>query len=361
MNSYKFETIAIDKKARVNKVNINGKEFLTPIFMPVATRGSIKSLPLDYLQNSKILLANTYHLYLRPGLDVIKRSNGLHEFINWKNLILTDSGGFQGWSIPNKLDNSGINFKNIYDGSSFKMTPKLSMEIQNILNSDIAMILDNLVNIDASYENQKNAITTTFNWASEARNIHTNKNQSLFGIVQGGLSKELRGISAEQMISLDFDGYAIGGLAIGESSEDRIDIVKHTVDYLPKNKLRYVMGLGDIKGMIDLIELGIDMFDCVWPARLARHGKIINKSTFFNLKNAKYQNDINPLVQDCYCYTCKNYSKSYLRHLLINESTSSWFYLTLHNIVQTENIIKEIQESILNSNFDKYKENLINE
>ena len=358
MNNYKIETIARDKLARVNKVTINGKEFITPIFMPVATRGSIKSLPLNYLNNSPIILGNTYHLFLRPGLDVITKFNGLHAFMNWDNLILTDSGGFQGWSIPNKLHDDGIQFKNIYDGSSFKMTPKLSMEIQSTLNSDIAMILDNLINVDSSYEDQKRAIDVTFRWATEAREIHNNKTQSLFGIVQGGLNKDLREISAKQMLSLEFNGYAIGGLAIGETSEQRIEIVKHTVPFLPGDKLRYVMGLGDIKGMIELIELGIDMFDCVWPARLARHGKIITKGQFFNLKNSKYSADSKPLDQNCTCFTCKNYSRSYLRHLLINESTSSWFYLTLHNIVQTENILKEIQESILNSNFEKYKESL---
>ena len=358
MNNYEIETIAVDNSARVNKVNINGKEFTTPIFMPVATRGSIKSLPLNYLKNSPIVLGNTYHLFLRPGLGVISKFNGLHSFINWDKLILTDSGGFQGWSIPNKLEDDGIVFKNIYDGSSFKMTPKLSMEIQNTLNSDIAMILDNLINVDSSYEDQKKAIDVTFRWANEARELHSNNSQSLFGIIKGGLNKDLREISARQMISLDFDGYAIGGLAIGETEQQRIEIVKHTVPFLPENKLRYVMGLGDIKGMIELIELGIDMFDCVWPARLARHGKIINKGQFFNLKNAKYLSDTKPLDQNCLCFTCENYSRSYLRHLLINESTSSWLYLTLHNIVQTENILKEIQESILNSNFEKYKESL---
>lgn len=361
MNNIDLKTLAQDGRARVNEVTINNKTFTTPIFMPVATRGALKSLPLNYLDNTEIILGNTYHLFLRPGLDVISKFNGLHKFINWRKLILTDSGGFQGWSIPNKLRNDGIEFTNVYDGSKFLMTPELSMDIQDVLNSDIAMILDNLVDINDSFESQQNSINVTKKWATIARNYHSNNQQSLFGIVQGGLHKELRQLSAEAMTNLNFDGYAIGGLAIGETAEERKEIVNFTIDLLPKQNLRYVMGLGDINGMLDLIELGVDMFDCVWPARLARHGKIINKGKFFNLKNAKYKSDTNPLVKNCVCFTCNNFSKAYLRHLLINESTSSWFYLSLHNFVQTENILNDVRKSILNSEFEKYKESIVNE
>lgn len=361
MNNIDIKTLAQDGRARVNEVTINNKTFTTPIFMPVATRGALKSLPLNYLDNTEIILGNTYHLFLRPGLDVISKFNGLHKFINWRKLILTDSGGFQGWSIPNKLRNDGIEFTNVYDGSKFLMTPELSMDIQDVLNSDIAMILDNLVDINDSFESQQNSINVTKKWATIARNYHSNNQQSLFGIVQGGLHKELRQLSAEAMTNLNFDGYAIGGLAIGETAEERKEIVNFTIDLLPKQNLRYVMGLGDINGMLDLIELGVDMFDCVWPARLARHGKIINKGKFFNLKNAKYKSDTNPLVKNCVCFTCNNFSKAYLRHLLINESTSSWFYLSLHNFVQTENILNDVRKSILNSEFEKYKESIVNE
>ena len=360
MNNIEISTIAKDGKARLNNVKLNGKSFKTPLFMPVATKGALKSLPFKYLEQSDIILGNTYHLYLRPGLEVIKEFKGLHNFIGWDKLILTDSGGFQGWSIPNKFTDEGIEFKNIYDGSKFFMNPKLSMDIQQTLNSDIAMILDNLIDINKDYDDQLNAIETTMKWAQEAREYHTNDEQSLFGIVQGGKHKQLREKSTKDMLSLDFNGYAIGGLAIGETSEERKEIVKFTIDMLPDDKLRYVMGLGDINGMLELIELGVDMFDCVWPARLARHGKIINKGKFFNLKNNKYKLDVEPLVHNCKCFTCLNYSKAYLRHLLLNESTSSWFYLTLHNFVQTENILNEVRESILNSEFDKYKESIIN-
>ena len=242
MNKINLKTIATDGKARVNDVVINGKSLQTPTFMPVATRGAIKSLPLNYLEKTDVLLANTYHLYLRPGLDVIKEFEGLHNFIGWDNLILTDSGGFQGWSIPNKFNEDGIEFKNIYDGSKFFMDPILSMDIQNTLNSDIAMILDSLVDIDKDYNTQLQSINTTKKWAEIARNYHSNNNQSLFGIVQGGKYLELREKSSIDMVSLNFDGYAIGGLAIGEAPEERKSIVDFTVDFLPKDKLRYVMG-----------------------------------------------------------------------------------------------------------------------
>lgn len=360
MNNIKVNTIAKDGNARLNEVTVNGKVFKTPLFMPVATKGALKSLPFKYLEQTDIILGNTYHLYLRPGLDVIKEFNGLHNFIGWDKLILTDSGGFQGWSIPNKFKDDGIEFKNIYDGSRFFMDPKLSMDIQQTLNSDIAMILDSLIDIDSKYDAQLKSIEMTTQWGREAREYHSNEKQSLFGIIQGGRHKELREKSANDMMSLDFNGYAIGGLAIGETLEERKEIVKFTIDMLPNEKLRYVMGLGDVNGMLELIELGVDMFDCVWPARLARHGKIIHKGKFFNLKNNKFKLDTKPLVEDCLCFTCLNYSKAYLRHLLINESTSSWFYLTLHNFVQTENILNEVRESILNSEFDKYKESIIN-
>ncbi len=247
MNTIEFRNVVTDGEARVNEVSINNKSFNTPIFMPVATRGSIKSLPLSSLKNFPVLLGNTYHLYLRPGLETIQQFGGLHDFINWNNLILTDSGGFQGWSIPNKQSEEGIEFTNVYDGSKFLMTPKLSMDIQNVLNSDIAMILDHLIDTNKEKSDQLSAINTTNTWAREAREIHENDNQSLFGIVQGGIHKELREISANHMIELDFDGYAIGGLAIGESRSQRNEIVKFVNEILHTNKLRYVMCLGDIK------------------------------------------------------------------------------------------------------------------
>ena len=356
-----YKLISSDKNARAGILSINNIEVQTPTFMPVATRGAIKSTPHQYLDKTSILLANAYHLHLRPGAELINDLGGLHKFMNWNKLILTDSGGFQAWSLPTKLLNDGIQFKNVYDGSFFKMTPEESITTQNLLGSDIAMIFDYLIDYDRSDDDQKKAIEITSQWAEKAKTEHKNTKQDLYGIVQGGLNLDLREISAKSMIELDFDGYAIGGLAIGETSIERKKVVDHLNLILPKNKPRYVMGLGDTVGLIDLIESGVDMFDCVWPARLARHGKLITRNAYINIKNQKFKNDENPIDNYCKCFTCLNYSKAYLRHLFTNENTTSWLYLTVHNIIQTEQIIEEARESILNSSFESFKKEFINE
>ena len=357
----KFEIIKTDKKARAGLITLNENEVETPTFMPVATRGTIKSTPHEYLDKTSILLANAYHLHLRPGAEIINNHGGLHKFMNWDKLILTDSGGFQAWSLPTKLYEDGIEFKNVYDGSYFKLTPQDSIKTQNLLGSDIAMIFDCLIGVDKPDKEQKKAIEITKQWATIAKDTHDNPSQNLFGIVQGGLNLDLRAESAESMINLNFDGYAIGGLAIGESQLERKSVVELLSEILPINKPRYVMGLGDTVGLIDLIDSGVDMFDCVWPARLARHGKLIIKNKYINIKNSKYEKDTNPIDEDCNCYTCARFSKAYLRHLYINENTSSWLYLTVHNIIQTENIIQQARNSILNSSFDSFKKEYLNE
>ncbi|MFL2696102.1 MAG: tRNA guanosine(34) transglycosylase Tgt [Candidatus Actinomarina sp.] len=357
----KFEIIKTDKKARAGLITLNENEVETPTFMPVATRGTIKSTPHEYLDKTSILLANAYHLHLRPGAEIINNHGGLHKFMNWDKLILTDSGGFQAWSLPTKLYEDGIEFKNVYDGSYFKLTPQDSIKTQNLLGSDIAMIFDCLIGVDKPDKEQKKAIEITKQWATIAKDTHDNPSQNLFGIVQGGLNLDLRAESAESMINLNFDGYAIGGLAIGESQLERKSVVELLSEILPINKPRYVMGLGDTVGLIDLIDSGVDMFDCVWPARLARHGKLIIKNEYINIKNKKYEKDINPIDEDCNCYTCARFSKAYLRHLYVNENTSSWLYLTVHNIIQTENIIQQARNSILNSSFDSFKKEYLNE
>ena len=297
MSSLKFKIEATDSRARAGVLTVNNKKVLTPTFMPVATKGALKSTPHELLDKTSVLLANTYHLYLRPGANTVNELGGLHKFMNWNGVILTDSGGFQGWSLPTKKVENGIQFKNVYDGSTFLMTPELSIETQNILGSDIAMIFDYVVDIDAPENLQNEAISTTSEWAKIARETHNNNEQSLFGIIQGGLVKKLREKSALSMIELNFDGYALGGLALGESRKDRKDIVNFTSDFLPIDKPRYVMGLGDTLGLVDLIAEGIDMFDCVWPARLARHGKLITGNTYINIKNKKYSSDTAPIME----------------------------------------------------------------
>ncbi|MDA9680834.1 tRNA guanosine(34) transglycosylase Tgt [bacterium] len=361
MSNLKYKLIQKDGKARAGLLEINNREVLTPTFMPVATKGALKSTPHEMLDKTSVLLANTYHLFLRPGANTIKELGGLHKFMNWNKLILTDSGGFQGWSLPTKKTPEGIEFKNIYDGSTFLMTPEISIKTQNLLGSDIAMIFDYVVDIDAPEDIQTDAIKTTELWARIAKQTHNNKKQAMFGIIQGGLIKNLREKSALSMINLDFDGYALGGLALGESRKERKEIVNFTTEYLPTNKPRYVMGLGDTLGLIDLIEEGIDMFDCVWPARLARHGKLITGNSYINIKNQKFANDSDPIYESCPCFTCKNYSRGFLRHLLRNEQTTAWLYLTIHNLIQTEIMLDEARQSILESDFEKFKKRYINE
>ena len=361
MSNLKYKLIQKDGKARAGLLEINNREVLTPTFMPVATKGALKSTPHEMLDKTSVLLANTYHLFLRPGANTIKELGGLHKFMNWNKLILTDSGGFQGWSLPTKKTPEGIEFKNIYDGSTFLMTPEISIKTQNQLGSDIAMIFDYVVDIDAPEDIQTDAIKTTELWARIAKQTHNNKKQAMFGIIQGGLIKNLREKSALSMVNLDFDGYALGGLALGETRKERKEIVNFTSEYLPANKPRYVMGLGDTLGLIDLIEEGIDMFDCVWPARLARHGKLITGNSYINIKNQKFANDSGPIYESCPCFTCKNYSRGFLRHLLRNEQTTAWLYLTIHNLIQTEIMLDEARQSILESDFEKFKKRYINE
>ncbi len=355
MSNLKLKIIKKDGNARATEIIVNNKIIKTPSFMPVATRGAIKSTPHMFLNNTDVLLANTYHLHLRPGSDIIKDLGGIHKFMNWDKVILTDSGGFQAWSIPTKINKNGVIFKNIYDGSSFEMTPEMSIETQNKLGSDIAMIFDCLIDINDPEEKQLAAIKLTREWGLKSKEKHANKNQSLFGILQGGLHKDLRELSAKYMIDQNYDGYAIGGLAIGETRSERKNIVNFTTKLLPDNKPKYVMGLGDLHGIVDLIEEGIDLFDCVWPARLARHGKLIDGNEYINIKNKKYENDSNPINKDCPCFTCHNFSKAYLRHLIHNENTSSWLYLTVHNLIQTEIILDEARKSILESSFNQFK------
>lgn len=361
MSKLNFKLIQHDGKARAGLLKLNDKEVLTPTFMPVATKGALKSTPHEMLDKTSVLLANTYHLFLRPGANVVNELGGLHKFMNWDKIILTDSGGFQGWSLPTKKTTDGIIFKNIYDGSSFLMTPEISIKTQNLLGSDIAMIFDYVVDIDASHDIQTDAIKTTDSWARIAKETHNNNNQAMFGIIQGGLIKNLREQSALSMVKLDFDGYALGGLALGETRVERKNIVNFTTEYLPTNKPRYVMGLGDTLGLIDLIEEGIDMFDCVWPARLARHGKLITGNSYINIKNQKYTEDSRPIYESCPCFTCQNYSRGFLRHLLRNEQTSAWLYLTIHNLIQTEIMLDEARKSILESDFENFKKRYINE
>ena len=360
MQNLNFTIEAKDSNARAGTMFINGNKITTPTFMPVATRGAIKGLPMNLMRDidSDIILCNTYHLLLKPGSKVIEELGGIHKYIDWNNFILTDSGGFQAWSLGAHQTDEGIYFKSIYDGSNFLMTPEISIKTQEEIGSNIAMVLDSLVSMDSSHDALDNSINRTYEWSSIAKNVHSNNKQSLFGIIQGGISLEHREKSINNITGISFDGYAIGGLSVGEDISDRIKVVDLCVSLIKEIKPIYVMGLGDISGILDLIELGVDMFDCVWPTRLARHGKIIDGANYLNIKNEKYKNDPNPLTDNCNCITCLSYSRSYINHLYKNEETSSWPYLVYHNLYQTKEIIDNAREAILLGTFKQYKEKL---
>ena len=359
----KYELKNIDNKARYGKLITNHGEFETPMFMPVGTLANVKTLTNEelYDMNSGIILSNTYHLWLRPGEDVIDHAGGLHEFMKYKGPILTDSGGFQVFSLAKKKDikEEGVVFKSHIDGKRLFLTPELSIQIQNKLDSDIAMSFDECIPYPSTYEYTKMSTERTIRWAKRGLEAHKNENQSLFGIVQGGEFADLRKFSAEETVKLNFDGYSIGGTSVGEGKDTMYKMVEDAIKYLPEDKPRYLMGVGDPIDILEGVSLGIDMFDCVLPTRLARHGNAFTRNGKINIKNAQYKEDFNP-IETCDCYTCKNYSKSYIRHLIVCDEVLGGRLLSIHNIRFLIKMTEEIRESIKNNCFEKYKEDFIN-
>lgn len=364
----KYNLIKTDKfcKARLGTIDTNYGTVETPMFMPVGTRATVKSLSPEEVKEcgSGIILANTYHLWLRPGEDIVNKCGGLHKFMNWNGPILTDSGGFQVFSLAkNKKDitEEGVHFKSHIDGTKLLLTPEKSIEIQNKLDSDIAMSFDECPPASASYEYLKNSVERTLRWAARGKAVHNNPNQALFGIVQGGPIEDLRKYSAEETVKLDFDGYSIGGVANdGESKEDMYKAVDYSIPYLPEDKVRYLMGVGDPIDILESVERGVDIFDCVLPTRIARHGQAFTRTGKIHMKNAKYIDDLSPVEEGCDCYCCKNYSKAYVRHLLSVDETFGGRLLSIHNIRFLIKITEEIREAIKEDRFLDYKKEFIN-
>ncbi|MBP3920498.1 MAG: tRNA guanosine(34) transglycosylase Tgt [Bacilli bacterium] len=361
----KYELIKNDKKARLGKIKTNHGTFETPMFMPVGTLANVKTLTPEQIKetNAGIILSNTYHLWLRPGEDVVKNAGGLHKFMNYDGPILTDSGGFQVFSLAkNKkkdIVEEGVHFKSHIDGKPLLLTPELSIEIQNKLDSDIAMSFDECIPYPADYEYAKKSTDRTLRWAKRGLDTHKNENQSLFGIVQGGEYQDLREYSAKETVKMNFDGYSIGGTSVGEGKETMYKMIDYAVKYLPVDKPRYLMGVGDPIDILEGVERGIDMFDCVLPTRIARHGNAFTKNGKINLKNAKYKEDFNSIENDCDCYTCKHYSKSYIKHLInCNESLGSTL-LSIHNIRFLIKLTEDIRKSIKEDCFDEFKQEFI--
>ena len=337
--------------ARLGRLLTPHGEIQTPVFMPVGTQGTVKALsPEDVIQcGSNIILGNTYHLYLRPGHSVIKSLGGLHRFMHWDKPILTDSGGFQVFSLNTlaKVTEEGVTFKSHIDGSTHFFSPEHSMKIQEALGSDIAMTLDEPTPYPSSHTTTETSLQLSTRWAARCKTAHQLESQSLFGIVQGGMYKDLRIQSTKEITEIGFPGYAIGGLSVGEEKNIMYDIAAHTTEYLPKNKPRYLMGVGTPEDLRQCSGMGVDMFDCVMPSRNARNGSLFTSQGKINIRNLQYKTDDSPLDPECDCYTCKNYSRAYLRHLFIADEIFVMRLNTLHNINFYQKRMQSIRNAIL--------------
>ncbi len=363
---FQFKLIKNEKntKARLGSFSYNGKTYETPMFMPVGTQATVKTLSPEELKevHSGIILSNTYHLWLRPGEDIVHEAGGLHQFMNYDGPILTDSGGFQVFSLakPKDISEEGVLFKNHLNGDKLLLTPEKSIEIQNKLDSDIAMSFDECPPASASYAYLKQSIERTLRWAKRGKLAHKNENQMLFGIVQGGYYEDLRKFSALETVKIGFDGYSIGGVANDhESKEDMYKAFIYSTKYLPEDKLRYAMGIGEPIDIIEGVIRGIDLFDCVLPTRLARHGHALTKYGKINLKNAKYKRDFTPISTECDCYACKHYTKAYIKHLMNAEETFGARLLSIHNIRFLIHLTEEIREAIKNDTLLEYREEFL--
>ena len=346
--------------ARRGRVRTLHGTFETPVFMPVGTQATVKAMKPEDVEKTgaEIILANTYHLYLRPGEDIVQEAGGLHKFMNWNHSILTDSGGFQVFSLGKfrKITEEGVKFKSYIDGSPHMMTPESSIAVQNALGSDIMMAFDECVPYPADYHYTRRSLERTTRWLE--RCIKANKRpdeQALFGIMQGGMYHNLRKQSAEEITQFDLPGYAIGGLSVGEPKELFLEILTGCVDYLPKNKPRYVMGVGTPDYLFEGVQRGVDMFDCVLPTRLARHGVAMTTHGNIIIKNAKYERSWEPLDSECDCYACKNYTRAYVRHLFKNDEIFSSMLLSEHNIRFLTKTMENIRQSIEEDRFLEYK------
>ncbi len=348
-NPFTFELLAQDGEARAGVFHTPHGDIPTPMFAPVGTQATVKSLTQRHLTelDTKILLANTYHLYLRPGDDLVAEMGGLHAFMSWDGPILTDSGGFQVFSLSEtrKVDEDGVTFKSYIDGSSHRFTPERSIAIQENLGADIIMAFDECAEpYDKTYSTE--AMNRTHRWAKRCLTSKKRDDQALFGIVQGGIFPDLREQSAEFIASLDFPGNAIGGLSVGETKEEMHAMLKVVNAVLPSDKPRYLMGVGTPEDLVNCVGLGVDLFDCVLPTRLARHDAAMTNSGRINMMNAKYARDERPISEDCACYTCKTYSRAYIRHLINAGEMLSGTLLSIHNIYTLRTLAERLREAI---------------
>ena len=357
-------------KARAGYFKTDHGTVKTPIFLPVGTQGTVKAVKKDSLENdikAEIVLSNTYHLYLRPGTEVLEKAGGLHNFMNWEKPILTDSGGYQVFSLSElrKLRTDGVEFRSHLDGSKHFFTPEKVIRIQRSIGSDIMMVLDECTPFPCDYEYAKNSTQLTSGWAilnkeafEKSESLYGNS-QHLFGIIQGSVYNDLREKSAKDLVKLGFDGYAIGGLAVGEPVETMYEIVDFTTDFMPVEKPRYLMGVGRPENILEAVERGIDMFDCVMPTRNARNSYLFTSEGVLAMRNSKFKDDFDIIDKNCDCYTCMNFSRAYLRHLFIAKEILALELASIHNLHFYLNLVKEAREKIINGTYLDWKSKII--
>ena len=365
----KYELLKKEKNtnARRGILHTNYGSFATPMFMPVGTLATVKTLSPEELKemNSGVILSNTYHLWLRPGADIVEKAGGLHKFMNYDGPILTDSGGFQVFSLAkNKkkdITEEGVHFKSHLDGRALFLTPEESIKVQNKLDSDIAMSFDECPPYPVTYDYMKQSVERTLRWAARGKAVHSNERQSLFGIVQGGEFEDLRKYSALETVKMDFDGYSIGGTSVGEDKVTMYKMIDYAIPYLPEDKPRYLMGVGDPIDIIEGVIRGIDMFDCVLPTRIARHGNAFTRQGKINIKNAKFKEDFTPIEDNCDCYACKHYTKAYIRHLITSNETFGARLLSIHNIRFLIKLTEDLSGAIEEDRLLEYKDEFLKE
>ena len=356
-----YELLHIDKNtgARRGIVHTPHGDIQTPVFMPVGTQATVKSMTPEELKQigAQIILANTYHLYLRPGQDIVKMAGGLHKFMNWDRPILTDSGGFQVFSLGNlrTIAEEGVEFKSHLDGSKLFFSPESVMKTEEDLGADIIMAFDECCPYPSTYEYTKNSMERTTRWAKRCKEAHTTKNQALFGIIQGGFFEDLRKQSAKDLVELDLPGYAIGGISVGEPKEKFIEMLRYTAPLMPENKPRYLMGVGTPDYLIEAALAGIDMCDCVLPTRIARNGTAMTWNGKIVVRNATYEKDFTPLDPECDCYACKNYTRAYIRHLVKTKEILGTRLLSIHNLYFLTKLMERVRIEIENDNLLNFK------
>lgn len=364
MKNLKYTLLHQDGEARLGQIEINGYTVETPVFMPVGTQATVKFLDYRDIEEIKasIILSNTYHLWLRPGEDIVDKAGGIHNFMHYFNgPVLTDSGGFQVFSLAKTRDikEEGVTFKSHLDGTKLFMSPEDSIHIQEKIGSDIAMSFDECIPYPSDYDYVKDSVERTLRWAKRGLEAHSRDDQALFGIVQGSKYEDLRKYCAEELVKMDFDGYSIGGTSVGEDKATHYKMLDYTLKYLPKDKPRYEMGIGAVNDILVAIEKGVDMFDCVLPTRIARHGTLMTSKGRINIKKQIYKDDFSPLDEECDCQCCKNYTKAYLNHLFRSNEGLANNLLSIHNLRFLIRIVEGAREAIKQDRYKEYKEEIL--